>query len=49
MGAYTFAVTTSTFYADESGQRVDVTISPITSQAADRKSRYPLSGLRRHL
>ena len=30
----------------EPGQQVEVTISPISSQAADHKSRYPLSGLR---
>jgi len=48
-GAYTCAVTCSTHYADEPGQRMDVAISPINSQAADRKSRCSLSGLRGRL
>ena len=30
----------------EPGQRVNVTISPMSSQVADQKSRYSLSGLK---
>ena len=46
MGAYACGVTSSTHYADAPGQRVEVTISPISSQVADQTRRYSLSGLK---